>query len=480
MADLPRSPEELANVRLSRRQVLRGTLVAGGAAFLAACNATSSSSAPSAAPATAAPASAGPASAAPASSAPAKEDFTGVTVNVACNPTSFPLATGAVAGWKALTGGTAVPTLVPYAERALRFAADIVDKNSHFDLYFASKDFVAQFAEKLYAPIGDLGIDTADFVPITLKQLGANGKNYALPMFADQEFVIYNKAYWTEAGLDPTKLPTTWDGYYDLAPKLNALHGGKVEAGALPWLQTTAASTPYWLCYYNSFNKPFISDDKTQVLFDNDEAVQTWASIQKGFTTKFWGPSGNNSASDLDQAKIFNQGIAASEVGLTSFWGQARSGNVKDFNATLKPDDVGVAVMPGVTAGTTGSIIVTEGWGVGAFSKNQKAAVSFLNYVTGFDYQKKLATTGTGDSINAPSRLSVLADADVQKALPMAAIFATQGAGQLQWPGVPYPDMDKTFGLAFTNLFKGTWTPQQCKDETVKATKSLIQKWLTS
>ena len=62
----------------------------------------------------------------------------------------------------------------------------------------------------------------------------------------------------------------------------------------------------------------------------------------------------------------------------------------------------------------------------------------------------------------------------------MAAIFATQGAGQLQWPGVPYPDMDKTFGLAFTNLFKGTWTPQQCKDETVKATKDLVQKWLTS
>ena len=107
--------------------------------------------------------------------------------------------------WSNLTGGTAVATLVPFAERALKFAADIVDHNSHFDLYFASKDFVAQFGDKLYADISTLGIDTSDFVPITLQQLANGGKTYALPLFADQEMFIYNTEYWTQAGWIPPR-----------------------------------------------------------------------------------------------------------------------------------------------------------------------------------------------------------------------------------------------------------------------------------
>ena len=140
---------------------------------------------------------------APSPSAPA-EDFTGITVNVACNPTSIAHATAAGPLWEALTGGKLVATLVPFAERALKFAADIVDQNSHFDCYFASKDFVAQFGERLYVDIATLGIDTSDYVPICLQQLAKGGKTYALPLFADQEMFIYNKQYWTEAGLDPT------------------------------------------------------------------------------------------------------------------------------------------------------------------------------------------------------------------------------------------------------------------------------------
>ena len=103
-----------------------------------------------------------------------------------------------------------------------------------------------------------------------------------------------------------------------------------------------------------------------------------------------------------------------------------------------------------------------------------------LKFLTGFDFEKQLGTTGVAGQLNAPSRISVLADPDVQKAFPVASILSKQGQGELQWPGVPYPDMDKTFNLAILNLSKGTWTPQQCKDETVKATKDLIQKWLTS
>ena len=60
------------------------------------------------------------------------------------------------------------------------------------------------------------------------------------------------------------------------------------------------------------------------------------------------------------------------------------------------------------------------------------------------------------------------------------AILGKQAAGQLQWPGVPYPDIDKVFQLGLVNMLKGTWTPAMAHTETVKATKDLITKWLSS
>ena len=483
MSDETTGTKGLADVRLSRRQILQvGLMVPTSAAILAACSpaaVASPSAAPSSAPSTAASAPAVSASAVAASPAAAAEDFAGITVNVACNPTNLAHAVAAGPLWEAKTGGKLVATLVPYAERALKFAADIVNQSPNFDLYFASKDFVAQFGSRLYVPIEQLDLDTTDFVPITLKQLANNGKTLALPLFADQEMFIYNQDDWTAAGLDPKAVPTTWDEMYALTPKLTALKGGKLEANATPVL---LPSTSYWLCYYNSFNQGFISDDYTQVLFDNDQGVATWDAINKGLTSGFYGKAGLNAASDLDGYLLFNQGLAASEIGIVNGLGQAQSGNAKDFKATIAKTAAAPAVMPGINAGTTGSIIVTEGWGVGAFSKNPKAAASFLKFITGPEYQPKMLDEFAGPgTLLPPSRLSVLSDPAVVAKYPFTKILATQAQGQLQWPGLPYGgDMDKVFGAAFSNLAKGTWTPKQANDETVKSVKDLIVKYLTS
>ena len=138
--------------------------------------------------------------------------------------------------------------------------------------------------------------------------------------------------------------------------------------------------------------------------------------------------------------------------------------------------------MPGVGKDTTGSIIVTEGWGVGAFSKNQEAAVSFLKYVTGPEYQPQMLDEFAGPgTLLPPSRLSVLNDPAVQAKFPFTAILGKQAQGQLQWPGVPYPDIDKVFGSGpHQHATRAPGRPLQAHDETVKATKDLITKWLTS
>ena len=153
-------PQQLADLRLSRRQILKaGVMVPASAALVAACGPTASGSpAASAAPTVAA--SAGASAGTSVAPSAAAENFAGTTINVACNPTNVAHATAAGPLWEAKTGGKVVATLVPYAERALKFAADIVDQSPNFDLYFASKDFVAQFGDRLYVPIEKLGLDT--------------------------------------------------------------------------------------------------------------------------------------------------------------------------------------------------------------------------------------------------------------------------------------------------------------------------------
>jgi multiple sugar transport system substrate-binding protein len=494
-------PAPIGNLRLTRRRLLiAGAVTPLSAAFLAACNTSSTatvtpgsqapaSAAASAAPSAAASAAPSAASSAAASAAPSaaasvaasasaaapKEDFSGVTINIACNPSSIVFAEAAAPLWKELTGGTAAPVVVPFAERALQFASAIVSKDPHFDLFFASKDFVAQFGPNLYRPISELGIpDLDDFVPGTLSQLGRGGESYALPLFADQEFLIYNKAMFAEAGISEPP-PDTWEALYDFADELNV---PPREPMVMPWVPSAGGGTVYWLCYYNPLGQPFLSEDKLEVLFDNDEATAAWDALDKGFKSKWYGPGGINAASDLDTAKLFNQGLGASQMGLVEFWSQARSQNVADYSATINPDDVAVGTLPTIASGQRGSVLVTEGWGVSTFGNNPEAATSFLRYATGPDFQRMLVD-GLAKIVVAPNRVSVLSDPDIATKLPPAPILAEQSKGILAWPGTPY-DINAIFQLAISNLYKGTWTPQQCREETVKATNDAIVKYFTS
>ena len=115
MSDETTGTKGLADVRMSRRQILQvGLMVPTSAAILAACSpaAVAPSAAPSSAPSAAASAPAVSASAVAASPAAAAEDFAGITVNVACNPTNLAHAVAAGPLWEAKTGGKLVATLV--------------------------------------------------------------------------------------------------------------------------------------------------------------------------------------------------------------------------------------------------------------------------------------------------------------------------------------------------------------------------------
>lgn len=392
--------------------------------------------------------------------------FKGVTLNVACNPTDVQAAQAAGKLWGAKNGATVNANVVPYAERATDYATMIISKDPHYDVLFASVDFVSNFGSRIYEDLGDLDGQAKDLIPAALNQLKKGGKLYAAPLFADMEFFIYNKQMWSDAGLDPDKPPTTWAEMFALAPKLTS---GDRAANVTP---LNTIGTPYWIAFYNSLGGQLFNEDKTQLLFNNDKALKTWQAFEQGFQQKFFGLAAANAVGDADTQLLFNQGLGASEINTVGFWAEALSTDPQ-YKVKIKPEDVGVTIMPGIDAGTSGSVIVAEGFGVNRFGKNKAAALDFVKFTASPEFQKQLVL-GQAGTVLPPSSQTVAQDADVAKAFPIAPLLVKQAKYQLTWPGNAPFDWNSAFNLGLTNLSKGTWTAQQAHDATVKAVQGLI------
>lgn len=392
--------------------------------------------------------------------------FAGLTLNVACNPTDQQAAQAAGDMWGAKTGAKVVATVVPYAERATDYATMIVSKDPHYDVLFGSVDFVSNFGDRIYEDLGDLDGLAKGLIPAALKQLTKGGKLYAAPLFADMEFFIYNKKDWTEAGLDPTKVPTTWSELFALSPKL-AVDGR--APNVTPW---NTIGVPYWLSMYNSLGGQLFNEDKSQVLFDNDKALKTWQTVEAGFKAGFFGIDAANATGDADTQVLFNQNLGASEINTTGFWAQTLGTDPK-IKLKISKDDVGVMVMPGIDPGTSGSVIVAEGLGVNKFGSHKAAALDFVKYTVSDEFQKQMVL-GKAGSVLPPSNIAVSKDSEVAASFPIAPLLSEQAKHQLTWPGNAPFNWNAPFLLALTNISKGTWDAQKAQTETVKAVKKLV------
>ena len=485
--------EQILRTRLSRRGLLKvGVTAPIGAAFLAACQAAASptpapaTAAPAtAAPATAAPATAAPATAAPATAAPATAapsasafpDLTGKTVRVWAGGTTGPVSQRYAAGFEELTGAKVEVTIVPFAERAIKFAGLVASQDGTIDVLYGAGSFVGQFGDRLYDNLDDPAyagqIDKSVFVPAILPVLSANGGLRALPQHSEMEIYIYNKEHFQAAGLNPDSPPTSWAELIDAAPKLTS---GNRFPCAVPWLSSLGLSGAYWLAMYNSFpGAKLLSDDRGAIAFDNEQAIETWRTLEAGFKARFFDPNLDPTVDDYGTGKLFNGGGTASQINFAELWAQAVSGNAADFGATISPDVVGASILPGVQPNTSGSINGFEGYGINKFGTQKDAAFAYILYETSQKYQKDLNLSKALPS----SRVDVLNDPEVTAAYPVGAVLAAQGAYNLDRYAAPY-DWNPPFTDGIAKLFRGAFTAAQAHAAAVKGVQDIIIQYLSS
>jgi multiple sugar transport system substrate-binding protein len=403
-------------------------------------------------------------------------DYSGVTLQVWSGATIAPPATKAGEEWSALTGGKVVVTPVPFAERALKFAGLVAAQDPSVDLLYISGQFAGQFGDALYMALDDpaLGVDTSIYVPATLPILTSDGALRGLPIHSEMEIFIYNKTMFEAAGLDPENPPDTWSALYDAAAGLT---DGDRFPSAVPWTYAPGAGA-YYLCFLNSIpGAKLLSDDRTQALFGDDNGLKAFQTLEAGLKAKFFDPNLGVDVDDYGTGKLFNAGQTASMINFAELWGYATGATPPDetWTLSLKPEEVGATVLPGIDSGNTGSINGFEGLGLNKFGAQQEAALHFLRYVTMPPFQKEMNLSKTLPSSNT----AVLEDPEVTAVYAVGSVLAEQGMSNLDRYAAPY-DWTPPFGDWIGRMYKGEATAEEAHAGTLEAVNNIIALWQIS
>jgi len=473
MTDDKRTPNAQLSGAVSRRQVLKGGLMAGSAAFLAACGTTQSSSAPaSAAPPSKAPTGSG-ASAAPASEAPTPEpvSYAGVTLNNSTGGYSIPAFQIGLDAWKAETGGNATFTNIPFDEKSIKYASFIATQDASWDLHYTYDIFMQRFGTRLLLPLeGNYTGDLSDFIQTALPGFTTQSDQVlrGLPIHFSAWLWTWNPELFEAIGEDGSNPPDTYEGLFALTPKFVEK---KIIPCAQPWQGAGGTFAKlYWTHIYNSTGHPMFSDDRTQVMFDGPEGLAAFQTIEAGLKSGWW---------DARYLNITNEHEAYVE------FAKGNMATVMHSESEIKPTEpelvaagkLAVRQFPGIESGKTGSAQGADGTGVNKWTKQPEASWSYFNRLFTPDIALKISLHKP--ELYPPTRNSVLEDPAVIEAQPLLPAHAAQAKGVTNLWSTPY-NYEPVFDDVVNKIIKGEYSAQQAHDAAVAGVQDLIIKYLSA
>jgi len=274
---------------------------------------------------------------------------------------------------------------------------------------------------------------------------------YGVPWILDTKYLFYNKEMLTKAGVDPSSL-STWDGVLNAA---RALKAKKVVEYPLIWSWKQAEAL---ICDYTqlvgAFGGKFLSDDGKSIEFNTGGGLQALEFMKQTLNTKLTNP---NSVESLEEEvrKIFSEGQAAMALNWTYL-----------FNAANDPQQskivgkVGVAPTPAGPSGAPG-VNGSMALSVCAGSKKQKAAWTYISYITSAEVQNKYAKS------SLPCWSASYDDPQVTQTLPkVVPVAKKQLADLIARPQVPrYNEISQILQAEVQNALLGRKPVRKALDD---------------
>lgn len=89
------------------------------------------------------------------------------------------------------------------------------------DVIEAQPGWIVPYAQAgLLLPLDEVITDRSDYVPAALDAASWNGRLWGAPFRLDAHAILFNKAMFRDAGLDPAHPPETWPAFVDAATRL--------------------------------------------------------------------------------------------------------------------------------------------------------------------------------------------------------------------------------------------------------------------
>ncbi|MBN8890654.1 MAG: sugar ABC transporter substrate-binding protein [Rhodospirillales bacterium] len=239
---------------------------------------------------------------------------------------------------------------VPYPELLAKSLLDSTGANPTYDIIVADDPWVPQLAQA--GALLDLKADAKawtapdfdweDFNAAPLAASAWRGKQYGVPLRSNMLLMFTNKTLYKKAGLPAPTPKLTWTEYLAQAPKLvqDTNGDGKVDAWAIDTYFTRDSLTPtIWQAILNS-NGGALLDKDNKPAFNTPTGV---AALQTHIDLLKYAPPGAKSHGFNESLQAFRQGQTATMF----MWGSVFKATAVDpKTTTLKPDEVGIQVMP--------------------------------------------------------------------------------------------------------------------------------------
>jgi multiple sugar transport system substrate-binding protein len=277
------------------------------------------------------------------------------------------------------------------------------------DVFYVSTDSFAGYASNgSLLAYGDKLTNKDDFYPTLEQAFTSGGKFYCAPKDFSTLALFINTADWKAAGLTDGDVPTTWDQLETVAKKLTT--GDHVGLTMSPQYERLGA-------FMAQAGGTLTNADQTQATADTPANAQGLDYVKRLIaegTTKFSSDLGESWGGDA-----FGKGKAAMAVEGNWLTGSLSSSYP---NVNYK-----VVQLPKGPAGAA-TLQFTNCWGIAAASKNQKAALDLVQYLTSTDQQVRFGQAfGVMPSVQSaatqwqqqyPQYAAFLDEAPVAKAMP--------------------------------------------------------------
>ena len=317
---------------------------------------------------------------------------------------------------------------------------------------FASKGIVADIDDRVPSEWND------EMLPAVLATAKYQDKFYGVGSGPSTKLFFYNEDMVAEAGASAEDLDT-WDGVLDTARKIKAA-GLSEYPIAWSWSQAEAIICDY-AQLLGAFGGEFTDADGNLII--NDEAgveALTWmkSTLDEGLSN----PASTTFLED-DVSKAMAQGETA--FGLN--WDSTLR-DLQDPSISSISDAAGVLPTPKGPDGARPGVNGSMAYSIGANSKNQDAAWTFIEYLMNQDVQDKYVTS------SLPSWSSSFTDESLIETNP--EVFEASKLAYEETilrPAVPnYASVSSIIQVELQNALLGKKTPQEALDDAVEQANS--------